>query len=209
LNGETFRVKFGLMIVKIYKDSPTTIASLPNRTEHASLATTHRHGPRLSYEAVALMKHLETGSISEITLVAKFWDKILQECDPKLDFVCARSYMIELIAIHANLGAPSANNVYQGFLAFLAKMAELDTLVVIFEDYNKIKKIPNAILKQRPLVLDPLDYCYNVAEKIGDENVEKFKAYANKTRRLIKGNRTYPLSVDNFHRIIGFRNDFD
>ncbi len=110
--------------------------------------------------------------------LTKFWNKTLFIDE----FIPNRSTIIELVAIDAAKKEESKffNCLSRAFFNFLKSMSEFDELVIIYEVFYNRNHIDKLISKQKPLILDPTNPYFNVAN-IQISSIKMLKDYASET----------------------------
>ena len=110
--------------------------------------------------------------VSDIARLAKFWSQSV------LYIGCGsgKSFLVELIAVKSAIETESSSTSFDrfrtAFESFLEKMINLKSLSIVFEDLYKVSEVPSDILKEIPLVLNPVNQYQNVMEVAEDNFVE-------------------------------------
>ena len=133
---------------------------------------------QIVYTGIRWMKR-KSSFVSDIARLAKFWSQSV------LYIGCGsgKSFLIELIVVKSALETESSsisNDKYRdAFEAFLEKMINLKTLNIVFEDLEQVNDVSSDILKERPLVLNPVNHYQNVMEVAEDRFIEAKNMHMN------------------------------
>jgi hypothetical protein len=129
--------------------------------------------------------------VHDLARLGKYWAQAVLF----KEYVYGKSLIFELMATKAALNEesqkdPSICNAFKMFLEMISKIKEQD---IVFEDYYKRSEIPNCILIQRPLLVDPSNPYNNLLDK-KKENIEKlfdiFSKCAENTLHVLKRGST-------------------
>jgi len=131
----------------------------------------------LTSDGVRWMKRKST-FVSDIARLAKFWSQSV------LYIGCGsgKSFLVELIAVKSAIETESSSTSIDrfrtAFESFLEKMINLKSLSIVFEDLYKVSEVPSDILKEIPLVLNPVNQYQNVMEVAEESFVEAMSGAA-------------------------------
>ena len=160
--------------------------------------------------------------VLQVARLAKYWNSTLLYNE----YLAGRSYVIELLGIAAGqeverykpqMPPPS---LYQALIAFLKSVEKISSLHVIFESpYYTVSDIPNGIISQNPLVLDPSNPRNNLLHGFKQKALEYFSEAATLTIDKLECTQdnwmkstmlAYPLLKEGFlPRCVSFNSNAD
>ena len=117
---------------------------------------------QLTESSVDFMKK-KSKFVHDVARLGKYWSQIILF----KHHVHGKSLIFELLATKAalleeyNFKIPSMNSAFKRFLTMVCYMK---SQYIIFDDYYKRSDVPSEILKQRPLLLDPVNPYNNLLD---------------------------------------------
>ena len=125
--------------------------------------------------------------VSDAARLAKFWSQTV------LFVGCGRgkSFLIELISAATALeieerSDKKSDDYLEFFRDFLHKLSRITTLRIIFTDYYSEKDVPDTLLSQRPLLLNPVNPYQNVFEVADETYLKSLEEGARETLRRLE-----------------------
>jgi hypothetical protein len=151
----------------------------------------------LSEQTVLFLKK-RPKDVLDVIKIAKHWNKQL----PIKSYVSGRSFIIELVAVHSQKALPGCS-LLQRFIRFLRCMEvqssiiftsskicfliqDFSTLQIVFGYHYKKTSVPENILRQKPLIMDPCNPYNNLAYKIDKGAIAMFEMYARITLDILR-----------------------
>jgi len=156
----------------------------------------HVYGPSLAEYHVAFVR--DTSAFAhKIIRLAKYWNKNVNISD----YVSGRSLLIEMVALRAC--GSEEKDIFQTMIRFLELMADFENLSFYFTKYYSDSwlwgEIPNEILKQKPLVLDPVNP-YNNLARLPTYIINEFSDAASTSLAKLKNWENFTDPMDIFGR---------
>ena len=144
----------------------TRLLELPSRQYDTMLAKIPRKlQSELSYDGVTWMKS-QPPHVADVARLAKFWSQTVL-------FVgngSGKSFFIELIAVKAALDVePTAtyeNRYEKCFKRFLELIMDVRNLRIIFNGSYREEEVPQSVLDQHPLLLNPVNPFQNLFAEV-------------------------------------------
>ena len=136
----------------------------------------------LTVDGVRWMKK-KSRLVTDIARLAKFWSQTVL-------FVgvgCGKSFFIELVACKAAMDVETENvtsketSYFCSFVKFLLMVKNIKELSVVFEDLYTRDSVPDYVLEQKPLLLNPVNPFQNMFEVVDDSFMETMSHAANVT----------------------------
>jgi len=122
--------------------------------------------------------------ILTVIRLAKYWNQMI---DVGNEYISGRSTLIELVVLECNRRRKK-RSVLTCFTRFLLGMANFKTLNITSFAYYSKDKVPDEILSQRPLILDPSNPNNNFANglKREDGNDQLMEVFEDAARRTLQ-----------------------
>ena len=135
----------------------------------------------------------------QVARLAKYWNSTIFYSGSQY----GRSYIFELLGIKSGQEEEQSNqddaSILRAFRLFLKRVETIDQQKVIFTDFYDKTKIPNHILEQKPLLMDPSNPFNNVMHEFDPSAQQAFSQYARvslirleKVERQIQLNHGFP-----------------
>jgi len=112
-------------------------------------------GVQVTESSVQFMKE-KNKLVHDIAKLAKYWNQMMLF----KEYIYGRSTIMELLAVKAgqeernNASDPSLTNAFKRFLEKVSRIKETN---IVFTDYYSKGEIPPEIIKQSPLLMDPVN----------------------------------------------------
>jgi len=169
--------KMSMLRLKQARDDKTSIA---------------KFGIEVTESSVAFMKN-KSKLVHDVAKLAKYWNQIMLF----KKYIYGRSTIMELLATKAGLEEENNNSnptLWNALKRFLIKVSKIDEVYEIFQDYYDKTEIPNEILRQRPLLMDPVNPFNNLLSgrcgygygKINSqsENIKEFMSFMKNAAKI-------------------------
>ena len=136
----------------------------------------------LTVDGVKWMKK-KSSFVSDVARLAKFWSQTV------LFVGCGsgKSFFIELLACKAALSVEEEKvssedtKYYSSFVKFLLMVKDMKDLRIVFEDLYTKDSVPDYVLEESPLLLNPVNPFQNMFEVVDDHFMETMSQAASET----------------------------
>ena len=185
------------------------LGQIPSRKEQ-SVKLKRKFQNELTRHGVRWMKS-KSKFVSHTARMGKFWSQTV------LFVGCGsgKSFLIELIAAASALEVEESEKCEKQkyaavFEHFLIKLSSIMTIKIIFTDHYTEKDVPESLLSERPLVLNPVNPYQNVFEVADEAYLKSLQSGARETLRRLQSEGVMDL-VTLFwpqmgHNVLTYRN---